>query len=70
MRDKLTEKGNLLSRPNIQDKATSALKFYSNEDCQVFKEGKFIYSLEGMSEVPYYLPVPSNMKKNYHLGEI
>ena len=56
--DKLIKKDYLLSKPNIQDKATSVFKFYSNENCQVFKEGKLVCSLEGMSDEPYYLPVP------------
>lgn len=56
--DKLIEKEYLLSKPNVQDKATSVFKFYSNENCQVFKEGKLVCSLEGMSDEPYYLPVP------------
>lgn len=56
--DKLIEKDYLLSKPNVQDKATSVFKFYSNENCQVFKEGKLVCSLEGMSDEPYYLPVP------------
>ena len=56
--DKLIEKEYLLSKPNVQDKATSVFKFYSNENCQVFKEGKLVCSLEGMSDKPYYLPVP------------
>lgn len=56
--DKLIEKEYLLSKPNLQDKATSVFKFYSNENCQVFKEGKLVCSLEGMSDEPYYLPVP------------
>lgn len=56
--DKLVEKKYLLSKPNIQGKATSVFKFYSNENCQVFKEGKLVCSLEGMSDEPYYLPVP------------
>ena len=56
--DKLIKKEYLLSKPNIQDKAISVFKFYSNENCQVFKEGKLVCSLEGMSEEPYYLPVP------------
>ena len=56
--DKLIEKDYLLSKPNVQDKATSVFKFYSNESCQVFKEGKLVCSLEGMSDEPYYLPVP------------
>lgn len=56
--DKLVEKKYLLSKPNIQEKATSVFKFYSNENCQVYKEGKLVCSLEGMSEEPYYLLVP------------
>lgn len=56
--DKLVEKDFLLSKPNLQDKATSVFKFYSDENCQVFKEGKLVCSLEGMSDKPYYLPVP------------
>ena len=56
--DKLIEKDYLLSKPNLLEKATSVFKFYSNENCQVFKEGKLVCSLEGMSDEPYYLPVP------------
>ncbi|MCH5312169.1 MAG: SUMF1/EgtB/PvdO family nonheme iron enzyme [Prevotella sp.] len=56
--DKLIEKDYLLSKPNLQGKATSVFKFYSNETYQVFKEGKLVCSLEGMSDEPYYLPVP------------
>lgn len=56
--DKLIEKDYLLSKPNLQEKATSVFKFYSNENCQIFKEGKLVCSLKGMSDEPYYLPVP------------
>ena len=56
--DKLIEKKYLLSQPNQQEKTTSVFKFYSNENCQVYKEGKLVCSLEGMSDEPYYLPVP------------
>ena len=56
--DKLIEKDYLLSKPNLQEKTTSVFKFYSDENCQVFKEGKLVCSLEGMSDEPYYLPVP------------
>ena len=56
--DKLIEKEFLLSKPIFQNKVTSVFKFYSNENCQVFKDGKLVCGLEGMSEVPYYLPVP------------
>ena len=55
--DKLVEKEYLISKPNLQDKTTSVFKFYSNENCQVYKEGKLVCSLEGMSIEPYYLPV-------------
>ena len=56
--DKLIEKGYLNSKPNLQEQATSVFKFYSNENCFVFKEGKLVCSLDGMSDEPYYLPVP------------
>lgn len=56
--DKLIEKDYILSKPDMQEKATSIFKFYSNENCQIFKEGKLVCSLEGMSDEPYYLPVP------------
>ena len=56
--DKLIAKKYLLSTPTLRDNTSSVFKFYSNEDCQVFKEGKLVCSLEGMSETPYYLPVP------------
>ena len=56
--DKLIKKEYLLSKPNLQEKATSVFKFYSNENCQVYKEGKLVCRLEGMSDEPYYLPVP------------
>lgn len=56
--DKLIEKDYLFSKPNIQDKATSFFKFYSNENCLVYKEGKLVCILEGMSDEPFYLPVP------------
>lgn len=56
--DKLITKSFLLSKPNSKDKATSVFKFYSNDNCHVFKEGKLVCSLEGNSDEPYYLPVP------------
>lgn len=55
--DKLIEKDYLLSKPNVNDKVTSVFKFYSNENCQIFKEGKLVCNIEGMSDEPYYLPV-------------
>lgn len=56
--DKLIEKKFITSEAYVQNKATSVFKFYSNENCQVFKEGKLVCNLEGMSDEPYYLPVP------------
>ena len=55
--DKLIEKKFITSEARVQNKATSVFKFYSNENSQVFKEGKLVCSLEGMSDEPYYLPV-------------
>lgn len=55
--NKLIEKGYITAEAEIKDKTTSIFKFYSNENCQVFKEGKLVCSLEGMSDEPYYLPV-------------
>lgn len=55
--NKLIEKGYIISEAEIKNQITSIFKFYSNENCQVFKEGKLVCSLEGMSDEPYYLPV-------------
>lgn len=55
--DKLIAKDYLLSKPNLQDKSTSVFKFYSDENCQVFKEGKLVCCLTGKSDEPYYLPI-------------
>lgn len=55
--NKLIEKGYITSEAQIKNQATSIFKFYSNENCQVFKEGKLVCSLDGMSDEPYYLPV-------------
>lgn len=56
--NKLIKKDYLLSKPNQEDKFTSIFKFYSSETCKIIKEGKLVCSLEGMSDEPYYLPVP------------
>ena len=56
--DKLVEKEYLLSKPSVQDNMASVFKFYSNENCRVYKEGKMVCDLEGKSDEPYYLPVP------------
>lgn len=55
---KLIEKGYITAEAEIKNQSTSIFKFYSNENCQIFKEGKLVCSLEGMSDEPYYLPVP------------
>lgn len=56
--NKLIEKGFITAEPLAGNKATSVFKFYSNENCQVLKEGKVVCSLEGMADEPFYLPVP------------
>ena len=56
--NKLIEKGFITAEPLASNKATSVFKFYSNENCQVLKEGKLVCSLEGMADEPFYLPVP------------
>lgn len=55
--NKLIEKGFITAEPLASNKATSVFKFYSNENCQVLKEGKLVCSLEGMADKPFYLPV-------------
>ena len=66
--DKLIEKNILISKPNIQTEDSSVFKFYSDTDCQVFKEGKLVCSLKGMSDEPYYLLV--NRKGDYRFKVI
>lgn len=61
--DRLVDKGYITSIPNKEQKISSVFKFYSNENCQVLKEGKMVCSLEGNSEEPFYLPV--NRKGTY-----
>ena len=39
------------------DRITSVFKFYSNDNCRLYKEGKMVCSIEGNSDEPYYLPV-------------
>ena len=55
---KLIEKGYITSKQQTNNLATSIFKFYSNESCQIYKERKLVCSLVGMSDEPYYLPVP------------
>lgn len=55
--NKLVEKGYITSEAQAVNKSTSVFKFYSNENCQVLKEGKLVCSLEGMVDEPFYLPV-------------
>lgn len=56
--NKLIEKNYITSEALFNNRATSIFKFYSNSDCQVYKEGKLVCSLDSMSDEPYYLPVP------------
>lgn len=55
--EKMVKKGFLNSNPNLVDKLTSVFKFYSNEDCHVYKEGKLVGEVEGKSDSPFFLPV-------------
>lgn len=55
--NKLIEKGYITSTAQNRKQAVSFFKFYSDENCQVFKDGKLVCCLEGMSDEPYYLPI-------------
>lgn len=55
--DKLIEKEYITALPHNNQKVSSIFKFYSNENCQILKDGKLVCSLEGNSDEPYYLPV-------------
>lgn len=55
--DKLIEKEYITALPHNSQKVSSIFKFYSNENCQILKDGKLVCSLEGNSDEPYYLPV-------------
>ena len=55
--NKLIDKGYITSEPHGTNKAVSIFKLYSDQDCEVFKDGKLVGSVVGMSDVPYYLPV-------------
>ena len=55
--NKLIERGYITSEPQNNNQATSVFKFYSNSACQVFKEGKLVCNIEGITDEPYYLPV-------------
>lgn len=55
--NRLVEKEYITSVPSKSKEASSVFKFYSNENCQVLKEGKLVCSLEGNSDEPFYLPV-------------
>lgn len=61
--NKLIDKGYITSEAHRNNKATSVFKFYSNDDCLVYKDGKLVCSLTGKTEEPYYLPV--NRKGDY-----
>lgn len=55
--NKLIEKGYITATAQNRKQAVSFFKFYSDENCQVFKDGKLVCCLEGMSDEPYYLPI-------------
>lgn len=50
----LEERGYLISHPVNQDKGKSLFKFFSNEDCEVFENGKQIGEIKGRSDEPFY----------------
>ena len=53
--DKLIKKGYITAKPKSENKLTSVFKFYSNEDCEVFKDGELQGILKGESEEPFYV---------------
>lgn len=55
--DKLVEKEYITAVPHSDQKMTSIFKFYSNEDCQIVKDGKLVCSLVGNATEPFYFPV-------------
>lgn len=55
--EKLISKEYITSKAILKNVATSIFKFYSNQNCHVYKEGKVVCSLEGNSDEPFYLPV-------------
>lgn len=75
--NKLIEKGYITSEAQIRNQVTSIFKFYSNENCQIFKDGKLVCSMNGMADEPFYLPVSrkgdyrfkvvNTMTKNYKI---
>lgn len=55
--DKLIEKEYIISEAHANVKSTSIFKFYSDNDYQVFRDGKLVCCVEGGADEPYYLPV-------------
>lgn len=55
--EKLISKEYITSKAILKNVATSIFKFYSNQNCHVYKDGKVVCSLEGNSDEPFYLPV-------------
>lgn len=55
--NKLIEKEYITSKAQQKNQATSIFKFYSDIDCIVYKDGKQVLNVVGMSDEPYYLPV-------------
>ena len=51
------EKNYLTSYASSKNQAKSVFKFYSDRNCQVFKDGRLVCNLEKYSEEPYYLPI-------------
>lgn len=55
--DSLIEKKFITSEPQTQKTESSVFKIYADLDCKVFKEGKLVCELKGLSDEPYYLPI-------------
>ncbi len=55
--DRLKGRNYINSEAKTHIKVTSVFKFYSNENCKIYKDGKLVGSIEGNSDAPFYLPV-------------
>ena len=54
--NKLIEKKYITSESNI-NRQSSVFKFYSDEDCTVYQDGRLVCSLSGKANEPFYLPI-------------
>ena len=68
--DRLVAHNDITAKPVLQKNENSVFKFFSDEDSMVFWEGKLVCSIEGKSEIPYYLPVPRKGQFRFKLLNI